>query len=208
MPFTAIDIIVFAVMLLSGLLALLRGFTREVVTIFVWAGAAFVGLSMLAVLGPLMHDLVTKAWLADLVTFSIPFFASLYALSWGGNKLVLKVSGKAPGPVDGTVGFFFGIARGFLMVTVAYFAFDLVYNPKVAPTWMADAQFEPVMSDTTEFYYALFPGLKAKPPGPKIGPDGKPILPGNSAGDPAPEKGYSVQERDEIDKLFKSAGDG
>lgn len=208
MPFTAIDIIVFAVMLLSGLLALLRGFTREVVTIVVWVGAAFAGLSMLAVLGPMMHDLVTKAWLADLVTFSIPFFACLYGFHWIGNKVILKVSGKQPGPIDGTVGFFFGIARGFLMVTVAYFAFDLVYNPKSAPTWIADAQFEPVIADTTEFYYTLFPGLKAKAPGSKSNTAQKPSEYSNSAGDPRSEKGYSDRDRDEIDKLFKNAGGG
>lgn len=208
MPFTAIDIIIFAVMLLSGLLALLRGFTREVVTIIIWVGSAFVGLSMLSLLGPLMHDLVTKAWLADVITVTIPFFATLFLLTWVGNKVVLKVSGKQPGPVDGTVGFFFGIGRGFIMVTAAYFMFDLLYDPKGAPDWISEAQFEPVIADTTEFYYSLFPGLKATPPpGKKAVPKKDPKL-DKSAGDPRREKGYSDRDRDEIEKLFKNAGDG
>ncbi len=208
MPFTAVDIIIFAVMLLSGLLALLRGFTREVVTIFIWVGSALAGLGMLSVLGPLMHELVTKAWLADVITFAIPFLVLLFLLSWAGNKVVLKVSGKQPGPVDGTVGFFFGIGRGFIMVTAAYFMFDLLYDPKVAPDWIAEAQFEPVIADTTEFYYSLFPGLKpAPPPGKKAAPGKDPNI-GKSAGDPTREKGYSDRDRDEIEKLFKNAGDG
>ena len=208
MPFTAVDIIIFAVMLLSGLLALLRGFTREVVTIFTWVGSAFAALHSLAVLGPLMHELITKPWLADLVAFSIPFFAMLFLLSWAGNKLIVRVSGKQPGPIDGTAGFFFGIGRGFIMVTIAYFVFDLLYDPKTAPEWIAEAQFEPVIADTTEFYYSLFPGLKSKPAVKPGAVPQKDPRPGNSSGDPKGEKGYSDRDRDEIEKLFKSAGDG
>lgn len=208
MPFTAVDIIIFAVMLLSGLLALLRGFTREVVTIVIWVGSAFAALHLLAVLGPLMHELITKAWLADVITFTIPFFAMLFLLTWLGNKVIVKISGKQPGPIDGTVGFFFGIGRGFIMVTIAYFVFDLLYDPKGAPEWIAEAQFEPVISDTTEFYYSLFPGLKAKPPAGNKAVPKKDTGPGNSANDPKREKGYSDRDRDEIEKLFKRAGDG
>jgi len=208
MPFTAVDIIIFSVMLLSGLLAVLRGFVREVVTIVTWVGSAFVALQMLTVLGPSMHSLITNTIVADVVTFSIPFFLMLYLLSWAGNKVVINLSGKEPGPVDGTAGFFFGIARGFIMVTVTYFVFDLLYAPKTAPDWIADAQFEPVIADTTDFYYDLFPALKdqskkkAKKPSSKTSPATK------DKGDGKKEKGYSERDRDKIDQLFKDSGGG
>jgi membrane protein required for colicin V production len=40
MPITLLDIIVLAVMLLSGLLAMIRGFMREVLSIAAWGAAA------------------------------------------------------------------------------------------------------------------------------------------------------------------------
>ena len=40
MPITLLDIIVLAVMLLSGLLAMIRGFMREILSIAAWATAA------------------------------------------------------------------------------------------------------------------------------------------------------------------------
>jgi membrane protein required for colicin V production len=208
MPFTAIDIIIFAFMLLSGLLALLRGFVREVVTIVTWVGSAFVALHTLTILGPFMHDLITKAWLADVVTFSIPFFLMLYFMTWLGNKVILKLSGKEPGPVDGTVGFFFGIGRGFIIVTIAYFVFDLLYDPKTSPEWIVDSQFEPVIADTTEFYYSLFPTLKAKPEPVKGAVPKKDGKSGKDKGDPKREKGYSERDREAIDQLFKDSGGG
>lgn len=191
MPFTAVDIIIFAVMLLSGLLALLRGFTREVVTIVTWVGSAFVALHSLTILGPFVHDIVTKAWIADIIAFSIPFFVTLFLLSWAGNKVIVKISGKEPGPIDGTAGFFFGIGRGFIMVTIAYFVFDLLYDPKKLPDWIAEAQFEPVIADTTEFYYSLFPNLKDQPDKAKAVPK-KVIEPDKSAGDPKRERGIAA----------------
>ncbi|HAP09276.1 MAG TPA: colicin V synthesis protein, partial [Afipia sp.] len=40
MPITLLDIIVLAVMLLSGLLAMIRGFMREILSIAAWGAAA------------------------------------------------------------------------------------------------------------------------------------------------------------------------
>ena len=44
MPVSWLDIILVAIMLLSGFLAMVRGFTREVLSIFSWAVAAVAAL--------------------------------------------------------------------------------------------------------------------------------------------------------------------
>ena len=41
MPFQLLDLILFGIMLISGLLALMRGFTREVLSLVAWGAAAF-----------------------------------------------------------------------------------------------------------------------------------------------------------------------
>lgn len=206
MPFTAVDILIFAIMLLSGLFALLRGFVREVVTIVTWVGSAFVALQMLTVLGPSMHNLITKPIVADIVTFTIPFALMLYILTWAGNKVVLKLSGKEPGPVDGTAGFFFGIGRGFILVTIGFFLYDLIWAPKTSPDWLAEAQFEPVIVDSTNFYYSLFPSLKDDhKPAKKASKSNKSV---KDKGDGKSEKGYSDRDRDGMDQLFKESGGG
>ena len=40
MPLTILDFILIAIMLISGLLALMRGFTREVLSLLAWGVAA------------------------------------------------------------------------------------------------------------------------------------------------------------------------
>ena len=44
MPITLLDIFLLAVMLISGLLAMIRGFMREILSIAAWVGAAVVTL--------------------------------------------------------------------------------------------------------------------------------------------------------------------
>ena len=46
MPITLLDIILLAVMLLSGLLALVRGFMREILSIAAWAAAAIATIAL------------------------------------------------------------------------------------------------------------------------------------------------------------------
>ena len=44
MPFSWLDVILVVIMLVSGFLAMVRGFTREVLSIFSWAVAAVAAL--------------------------------------------------------------------------------------------------------------------------------------------------------------------
>lgn len=201
MPFSALDVIIIAVMLLSGLFALLRGFVREMFSVVTWVGAVFIGFYLLPYLGIWMRNFVTIGLVADLLAFAIPFSIVFFSLFYVSGRLVKRLSGTEPGPIDGTAGFFFGLVRGFIIVTVAYFSFDVFVNSDDAtPGWMAKARFRPVIEDTTEFYYSLVPDLKgdkktaAKEQEKKKKNDDK-------------ESGYSHKERNAIDQLFQSSSD-
>ena len=52
MPITILDIILLVVMLISGLLAMIRGFMREILSIAAWAAAAVATLYLYARLLP------------------------------------------------------------------------------------------------------------------------------------------------------------
>ena len=52
MPITILDLVLLAVMLISGLLAMVRGFMREILSIAAWGAAALVTLYAFAKLLP------------------------------------------------------------------------------------------------------------------------------------------------------------
>ncbi|TNE39649.1 MAG: CvpA family protein [Alphaproteobacteria bacterium] len=204
MPITPIDIIIVAVMLLSGLFALLRGFVREFFTIISWVGAVYFGFAMIPLLGPAFRNVVSVGLAADALAFALPFLLVLFAMQYVSNRLVKNIAGTNPGPIDGTLGFFFGMVRGFVIVTVAYFGFDVFMNPERAPDWLVDAKFRPMIEDTTDFYYTLVPGLK----GDKAQTSTYPRQETSSQGDDrGQEPGYSNAEREAIDQLFQSSAD-
>ena len=61
MPITLLDIILLAVMFLSAMLAMVRGFMREILSIAAWAAAALATLYLYSRLLPVAKDLVVKS---------------------------------------------------------------------------------------------------------------------------------------------------
>lgn len=131
MQFTYIDAIVAAVTLLSGFLAYSRGFTREVFAIGGWVLAAVVALYLAPLVAPLVAEI---PWLGEkladsclilmIAAFSIVVALALLILAVFTPIFASVVLESALGPVDRVLGFLFGIARGLLLVAVAYLLYQ------------------------------------------------------------------------------------
>jgi len=52
------------------------------------------------------------------------------------------------GALDRTLGFLFGLARGLVIVVVAYLFFAWLVPPKTQPTWVANAKSRVVLQRT------------------------------------------------------------
>src|SRR5215467_2050037 len=112
-----LDIFLIAVMFVSGLLAMVRGLIREVLSIAGWgaaAGAAFLAYAkLLAAKAYFNNDYVAIA-----VTTSGAFLATLIVVSIITVKISDKILDSRIGALDRTLGFLFGMARGLLIVVV------------------------------------------------------------------------------------------
>ena len=131
MQFTYIDAIVAAVTLVSGFLAYSRGFTREVFAIGGWILAAVVALYLAPLVAPLVAEI---PWLGDkladsclilmIAAFSVVVALALLILAVFTPIFASVVLESALGPVDRVLGFLFGVARGVLLVAVAYLVYQ------------------------------------------------------------------------------------
>ncbi len=122
MALTWFDLVVGGLMIISGLLALMRGFTREITSLFAWGAAALA--AFLAVSQPdlvkqvqeyLPQELIAKVALAGGV-----FLIVLIVLSLISIRLTDWLLDSIPGPFDRTLGFIYGIIRGLALVVIAY----------------------------------------------------------------------------------------
>ena len=133
--FTIIDGGVAIFIVLSGLLAYSRGFLREALAIAGWVVAGIVGFVFAPAVEPLITEIpVVGDFVADSCELSmIGAFAVVFAVALIVASLITPlfsslVQRSALGGVDQGLGFLFGVARGVLLIAIAYFVYDTVMS--------------------------------------------------------------------------------
>lgn len=131
--FTIIDGIVAAVIILSAILAYARGFVRESLAILGWIGAAVLAFIFAATVRPMVAQipglskfLGDSCELATIAGFAAVFAVALVVFSIITPLFSSVVQRSALGGVDQGIGFLFGVARGILLVAVAFIVYDRV----------------------------------------------------------------------------------
>ncbi|MEL6620510.1 MAG: CvpA family protein [Pseudomonadota bacterium] len=131
--FTIIDGVVAVVIVLSALLAYGRGFVREAMAIAAWIVAAIVAYLFAPRVEPLVREIpVLGDFIADscelsiIVAFGVVFAVALIVASLFTPLFSSLVQRSALGGVDQGLGFLFGVARGILLVAIAFFVYDTV----------------------------------------------------------------------------------
>ncbi|CAN5678557.1 CvpA family protein [soil metagenome] len=130
---TFVDGIVLGLIVLSAVLAYARGLARELLSIAGWVGAAVIafllapGLEPLIREVPVLRDVVgTSCELGILAAFAGVFAASLIVFSFFTPLASGLVANSAVGPIDQGLGLIFGVARGVLLVLVAFLVYERV----------------------------------------------------------------------------------
>ncbi|MDQ7261148.1 CvpA family protein [Paracoccus sp. PS-1] len=131
--FTIIDGIVAAVIILSAILAYARGFVRESLAILGWIGAAVLAFIFAPTVRPMVAQVPgLNKFLADSCELAtIAGFATVFALALVLFSIITPlfssvVQRSALGGVDQGMGFLFGVARGILLVAIAFIVYDRV----------------------------------------------------------------------------------
>ena len=131
--FTIIDGVVALVIVVSALLAYSRGIVRELMAILGWVGAAVVAFLLADEVEPLVKEVpVLGDFIADscelsiIAAFAAVFAVALIVVSFFTPLFSSLVQRSALGGVDQGLGFLFGVARGVLLVAIAFFIYDQV----------------------------------------------------------------------------------
>lgn len=132
--FTVIDGIVAAVIVLSALLAYGRGLVRETLAIAGWVAAAIIGYLFAPRVEPLVREIpVVNEFIGTqcneisiVFAFALILVAGLIVFSLFTPLFSSLVQRSVLGGLDQALGFLFGIARGVLLVVIAFFVYDTV----------------------------------------------------------------------------------
>ena len=138
--FTIFDGLVALVIVISAILAYSRGLVREIMSILGWIAAAVVAFLFAPRVEPLVREIpVVGDFLGDscelsiIAAFALVFVVALIIVSIFTPLFSSAVQGSALGPVDRGLGFLFGVARGVLLVAVAFLVYSRVLTGDAFP---------------------------------------------------------------------------
>ena len=117
---TWVDLVILGVLALSALLAFLRGFVREVLGVGSWIGAILAAWWALPLVRPRFHEWLGDAPWVDPAAWGAIFLVTLIILMIVAGVISRLVRASALGGLDRTLGLVFGLARGAVLIVIAY----------------------------------------------------------------------------------------
>ncbi|MEO6014538.1 MAG: CvpA family protein [Devosia sp.] len=158
MSFTAVDVGVAVLVLISAILATARGFTREILSLATWAGSAAAAAYMYFFHSDIAKTYIKEELVATGVTVIGTFLVALIVLHlltmWIGDLVV----DSRVGPLDRTLGFVFGAARGVLICVVAAVFANFLLGPEdKMPDTLRDAKSRIPLMSAGDYLIGLLP---------------------------------------------------
>ena len=144
-PLNNLDVIILIITAVSALIALCRGFVKEVLSIVGWVLAAVAVFYLLPVLTPLTQKYIASAIMASSVTalLILIIFYVVWLLST--DKMIGKIRTSKLSALDRFLGLLFGVLRACLLV--------ILFN--ILMTWMLPEESESdFFADSHYFTYA------------------------------------------------------
>lgn len=216
---TFVDLVVVAVIAISTIFAIYRGFVAESLSVFAWVAAAFASLYFGHAVVPLMAGHFSPL-AAKIVAYAAVFLVVLIPLSFISYRFAGAVQNSPVHAIDRSLGGAFGVLRGLAIVGLAYLLFSMVVPVRAQPGWVSHAHLLPLIQSSSDVLLSLVPG-KAK----IAKADEAPAGAADTASGPTPRprpahgktpahsrkaghKGYGAEDRRALDRLFEATGSG
>ncbi|MDP8915929.1 MAG: CvpA family protein [Pseudomonadota bacterium] len=144
---TFFDLVVLVLLLVSGLVGFVRGFTRELVTVGAFLGGALAALFTLRFSRPLGRAVIDPDWAGDVSAFLIVFLLVYILLRILGARLHLSVRKiGALSSIDRAAGVGIGLVRALVLIGVFHLVLHTATPEERLPTWMTGAASYPLSS--------------------------------------------------------------
>ena len=153
MAFTALDILVFVLIVAGLAFGVMRGFVAEVLSLFAW----FLAIAALRYLyepvqAALVRPIGTESG-AAILAFVLIFGSVFIAGKIVSRRVGRRVRDSVVGPLDRVLGGAFGALKGLLGATLLFLAMTLVYDTiwgraAARPQWIAEARTYPLLQSS------------------------------------------------------------
>ena len=157
LPFNLFDISVIIGLLFSAFLAYLRGFVQEILSIVGWITAIAATLYGFPYLQTPVRQIISVEILADLAAGLLLFLSSLVTVSLLTRKISNRVKDSLLNSLDRALGFLFGLARGAIIIVIAYIGFEFLMPKNKNFPWVDDARIITLIDPAADFLISILP---------------------------------------------------
>ncbi|SRR6056297_1334124 len=159
-PLTYLDIALIAIAVLSGLLAMYRGLTREVLSILSWIVAAGAVAYFVLYQRPVAEDIAQQVGapvqIAQVAVGALIFVIVLVVVHLITSRISDGILDSNVGMIDRLLGLAFGVARGFILIVIPFMLYENFFpEPKQQFPWVRNAVTLPYIKDTGQTLRAM-----------------------------------------------------
>lgn len=146
-----IDYAILAVIGISALISLVRGFVKEAVSLIVWISAFFVASSFYVNLSTLLTN-ISDQLLRNAASIAILFITTLVLGALVNYIIGQLVSRTGLSGTDRVLGIVFGALRGVLISAAVLFFMD-AFTPASSSAWWQSSQLVPEFTLIVEWFF-------------------------------------------------------
>jgi len=158
MPITIFDGVVIGVVLFSAILAMVRGFSREILSIASWVGSVAAAWYLHPLVQPFVAKYTSDEKIAMAGAIGLVFIVALIVISFITSRIADFIIDSRIGALDRTLGFLFGVARGILLLVVAVAFWNWLVGEEQSPNWVKQAKSKPFLDTMVVRLEAMLPG--------------------------------------------------
>ena len=124
------DVIILVLILISALFAFFRGFSLELLSISVWVISFFGSYAYGNKFVNFFNKVINNILISTGISYILVFLAIFIFFSFFTRKFSVYIKDSYVGLIDKSLGFLFGIVRGYVIVGLCFFCFDYFYQGK------------------------------------------------------------------------------
>ncbi|ENN93429.1 CvpA family protein [Bartonella bovis] len=157
MSVTVLDGIVVIIIMFSSFLAMLRGFSREILSLLSWVISAVITLSLFKSVLPFAEQYLSNKTVALIATLVMIFIITLIIVSIITIKISDFIIDSRIGKLDRIIGFIFGAFRGLLIAVIGILLINALIKPEQQSDWLKDAKTKPILDSLSQQIWELLP---------------------------------------------------
>ncbi len=157
---TVFDYVYIVLTVLFIIQGALKGFVLSMLSTAKWILAYVITIYIFPIIKPYVEDIIDNEYVLDIV-LSVGIFIIIIFLILLINRAISKVvSYSGIGAIDKVFGFFFGIAKSYVIVVCLYTAAEIIYNHEKWPLNLNDSFTYPWVEKGSNYLIKEFPNEK------------------------------------------------